>query len=343
MDRVSVAALSKAADAPAPDRPTLVPAILRAFAGFALTLVLLELAARAYGLHQPVIFEKTEYGYRAAPSQNLKRFGNRVYYNDAGLRSEPFAPRPAAGTLRVLCVGDSVTNGGALTDQAVTYPYRLRALLGERLQRVEVLNASAPGWAVANELGWLRREGVLNSAFVVLLLSGHDLFQDMAPAAVVGTHPSFPEKRPAFALQDIMEHYVLPRLLSVALEDPGVVDVVATKAAARHNLEDVLEFEARVRRAGARLVVVYLHEEQRGDFAPVEREAEEQLFAALGTRGIRPLTLEAAIGLRGRRAFYRDAVHPNAAGNHAIAQEVARHILAATASSGDSAQRKQSP
>ena len=108
-------------------------------------LVVAEIACRAYGLHTPVLYEATPYGYRVRPNQDLRRFGNRVFYNAQGLRSEPAEPMPSAGVERVLCIGDSVTFGGTQTDQQDTYPYQLQGALRRRGLSAEVLNASAGG------------------------------------------------------------------------------------------------------------------------------------------------------------------------------------------------------
>src|SRR5262249_53708208 len=108
-------------------------------ASIAVLLVVAELLARAAGLHTRVLYEKTSYGYRVAPNQALERFGRTVAYNSQGLRS---APLPATGNeLRVLCLGDSITNGGTLTDQADTYPSRLERELSAEAAGVRVLNA----------------------------------------------------------------------------------------------------------------------------------------------------------------------------------------------------------
>lgn len=170
--------------------------------------LMLEIAARLCGLGRPLLYEKTSYGYRVVPGQSLNRFGNRIYYNEQGLRSEMIAPRPPPHTLRILCVGDSITFGSTATDQQLTYPYLLRQALSvrDRQQSFEVLNASAGGWALENEEGWLAENGVLGSHVVVLQVATHDLFQEKAGSDVVGRDPSFPRgsrrrrrRRPIFA------------------------------------------------------------------------------------------------------------------------------------------------
>ncbi len=303
--------------------------------------VLLEVAGRMVGLEQPVIYEKTVYGYRVVPNQDLRRFGNRSSYNEQGLRSEPMRLSVAPGTLRVLCLGDSVTNGGAITDQAATIPYQLQASLRARFDSVEVLNASAPGWAIANELGWLRENGIFHSRFVVLIISTHDLFQEMAPSSIVGSHPSFPDKRPLLALQDAMQHYVLPQVFHVGeshdpgVADPGVADGAASDAQAALNRDEVLTIDKIVRQQGSRLLVLFLTQASDSDLDTRTLGAKRRLFAALAAQRVPALTLDAEIKRYGRNALYRDDVHPNPAGNRVIAAAIARDITGLVAAPTD--------
>src|SRR5262252_4393364 len=60
-------------------------------ASVAVLLLVAELVARSAGLHTPVLYERTSYGYRVAPDQSLNRFGRAVEYNAHGLRSAPLA------------------------------------------------------------------------------------------------------------------------------------------------------------------------------------------------------------------------------------------------------------
>jgi lysophospholipase L1-like esterase len=291
-------------------------------------LVSLEIAGRYWGLHHPVVFERTTYGYRIVPGQDIRRFGNRAYFNSLGLRSEPASAVPAAGMVRILCLGDSVTYGGATTDQADTYPYQLQAQLGGVPGRIEVLNASAPGWAVDNELGWLRDNGTLSSRYVVLTLSTHDLFQPLAMSSTVGTHPSFPDHRPMLALEEIAVRYVLPRLLpSLDLADPGVRgDEQWTEEMARANRDSVLLMDQMVRNSGGTLVVMISTEAIDPNQSDLANSARRQLVEALDQRDVGVLNIDAAIQRYGRAALFRDTVHPNPEGNRVLAAAVAEYL-----------------
>jgi len=287
-----------------------------------------ELAGRTAGLHRPLLYEPTSYGYRVQPNQSLRRFGNRVFYDERGLRSEPVADRPRPGVLRVLCIGDSITNGGTLTDQPATYPYQLADLLSRTVRRVEVLNASAGGWALENEAGWLEANGLVGAAIVVLEVATHDLFQSMASAELVDRHPSFPSHPPRFALEELAVRYTLPRLGFTASADPGVTLDSHTAAAVERGLRTLDRIHAQVRAAGAVLVLLQI-EQPRGreptDEVTASAKAALRAFAA---QHAIPLVAPAPlIEARGGTRLFRDGLHPNELGNRAIAESVAVALL----------------
>jgi lysophospholipase L1-like esterase len=291
-----------------------------------------EFLLRLAGLHTPLLYERTGYGYRVVPGQSLSRFGNAVSYDAAGLRSAPVAagdPRP-----RVLCLGDSITNGGTLSDQADTFPVVLERMLGERGTGVRVMNASAGGWAPANQLGWLRENGLQGAGVVVLTLNTLDLFQPLAGSDLVGSHPAFPDRAPRFALQELFGRYLLPRLFGGAdARDPGAAAPVPGEAATRAPLEAVAAIADLVRARRAVLAVMFV--EQPAELEPrgaVVDQAKQRLFTLLRERGV-PLarTREAMLAGGGARLL-RDGLHPNAAGNLVLAAAAAGLVSSALSS-----------
>lgn len=290
-----------------------------------------ELGCRALGLHTPVLYETTTYGYRVQPDQDIMRFGNRIFYNAFGMRSEPVAARPAPGVFRVLCVGDSVTNGGTVTDQAETYPYLLAEMLRTSHVRNEVLNASAPGWAVANEAGWLREHGTYGSAALVLTISTHDLFQPMEGPEIVGSQPSFPTHAPRLGLQDFLTHYFLPWLSSRRFADPGV-DLSDGQSMPPAVAVDQIIFAAEIaRRQGTVPLLLFVESPMDAERAdPRNESAKTLLFATLKAHRIPFANAREAMAKAGGGTLFRDGLHPNAAGNGVMAK-VALELIASAA------------
>lgn len=289
---------------------------------FLLALVGAEVLGRAAGLRAPILYEATEYGYRVVPDQDIRRFGRHAFFNAQGMRSPPIAALPAADTVRVLFLGDSVTNGAIHIDQQDTYPNVAERLLRSRFLAIETLNASAPGWATGNELGWLRSHGVFGSRFVVLTISTHDLFQPDAPGSVVGEHPSFPDHRPVLALQEFVVRYVQPYLSQrLDLADPGVGGQRDPDQPAR-SIANVLSIDDAVRASNAELVVVFLEERMdRGDDT-LSKGAKRVFFTSMASQGIPVLTFATRIERFGHETLFFDEVHPNIEGNRLIAEMV---------------------
>lgn len=305
---------------------------LAALAGLMVAVVAVELAARMAGLGRPLLYEKTDYGYRVRPDQSLTRFGNRVSYNAYGMRSAPVDARPPAGVLRVLCVGDSITFGSTSTDQSDTYPYQLQALLETygAPGRYEVLNISAGGWAMENEEGWLKAHGVYGSHAVILQVATHDLFQEKAGSEVVGTHAAFPERPPLLALQELMVRYVLPRLSArLRLRDPGEVLYHHDRDDVARTMATLERIAGLVRGEGAELFVLFV--EQPAGYEPddeLTRYGKARLHAKVDELRI-PLVLTAqAMEAAGGAKAFMDGLHPNRLGNAVMAEQAASRLLA---------------
>ncbi len=290
-----------------------------------------ELYARlGLGLGQPLLYEADPiYGYRVKPNQDVRRFGNRLTYNAQGLRNEAIAPFPAANTLRILCLGDSITYGGAQTDQTETYPYLLQAAWKARLARdnsptrVEVLNASAGGWGMGNILAYLRTFGTYNSHLIILQVGSNDLFQPPTAGDLVGRAVSFPSRAPWFALEDGFTRYFLPKYLPALARDPGV-QVAPSRLELDRNLQRIAAIVRLARDRRAR-IAIFLIEQPAGlePNLPLYAEGKTRLAALAAQFNAPYLRLRDRLATAGGTALFRDGLHPNPQGNRAIAEALA--------------------
>jgi lysophospholipase L1-like esterase len=287
-----------------------------------------EVALRIYGLGQPLLYERMPYGYRVVPGQTLKRFGNRVFYNDYGLRSEPIAPTPPAGVLRVLCIGDSVTFGTTKTDQSQTYPYLVQRELERAGIRAEVLNASAGGWAVENEEGWLSEHGTLGSGIVIIQVATHDLFQKKASGQVVGNHPSFPDRKPVFALQELVSRYLLPRLIPGSVYNHDEEYDSRTEEDVARTLASLERIDDFVKNSGGQLMV-FLAEHASSDEPAdaITLYAKQALATRMRARGVPVVRSQEGLDAAGGSKLFYDPVHPNPQGNLVIARSLAAAVM----------------
>ena len=173
-----------------------------------------ELVARyALGLGNPPLSQPhptIEYLFK--PNQDVKRFNNRVLINAYGMRSHQFPKQKPAGEFRLMVFGDSVLNGGNLTDHenlgTKIAQKELEGLLGKPVQ---VGNISAGSWGPGNWLAYAKEFGFFGADLVVLVASSHDIADNPTFAPLdPNTHP---QKAPVSALIEGAVRY-LPHYLS---------------------------------------------------------------------------------------------------------------------------------
>lgn len=182
----------------------------------AVGLVAIEASLSVYGFGSPPLYVGDEnIGYLLAPSQKLKRFGNRIEINEYSMRAGAIAPLPTLGTLRVFLLGDSLANGNWWTDQSdilsAKIAHSLDLNLPEGYSAVEAINASANSWGPRNELAYLERYGTFGATVLVLLLNTDDLFGTQPTPLQVGRDRSYPDKKPPLAIAEIISRYQKPQ------------------------------------------------------------------------------------------------------------------------------------
>ena len=161
-----------------------------------------------YGLGDAVLMRADDdYEYIAQPNQRRKRFGNRVVYNSHSMRNEELIP----GSARILCIGDSILNGGTLTDQSELATSILsKELSAETGKQVQVLNVSAGSWGPDNCLAYLKRHGHFGAKGIILVVSSHDAHDTMTFVPVVGQHRSYPSRQYPLAIMELWDRYLFP-------------------------------------------------------------------------------------------------------------------------------------
>ncbi|WP_448570608.1 hypothetical protein [Trichothermofontia sp.] len=149
--------------------------------------------------------------YMFKPNQDVYRFGNHIIINQYGMRTAPFSVDETDDELRIMVFGDSVLNGGNLTDHADLATTFLQEKLNQtQKQKVVVGNISAGSWGPGNWLAYAKEYGFFGADVVVLVISSHDYadnpsFSDLNQ----NTHPT---RYPILALVEGVTRY-LPRYL----------------------------------------------------------------------------------------------------------------------------------
>jgi hypothetical protein len=163
------------------------------------------IARFGFGLGEPpLVIRDDDCGYRFAPNQSVKRFGNRISYDANSVRiSINSIDGEDKNVMRVLVVGDSVLNGGALTDDAETATSTLNQMfLSRGGKTLSFINLSAGSWAPPQQYGYLRAHGTLDADAVVFVFNSSD-----ALGNVRANTPPFPTLKPWCALEELVLRY----------------------------------------------------------------------------------------------------------------------------------------
>lgn len=243
--------------------------------------------------------------YMFAPNQDVYRFHNHQVYNELGMRGPPLdqveAPR------RVMVFGDSVLNGGNLTDQA-----ELATTLASDAQTF-FGNVSAGSWGPANMGAWIDKYGFLGAQTSIFVLSSHDL-TDLPTFAQLDPQ-SHPTKRPVSALLEGLERY-LPRYLPIpgaqgGSEIPAASSSAEDRATGAREIEKLL---VRARNAGVKVCLIqHATETEAGNGLDHDADVIRAIFTKRDVPVISDET-QLKASLRAGTTPYRDDIHINAKG-----------------------------
>jgi hypothetical protein len=285
-----------------------------------------ELFARFYlGLGDPPLSEPhptIEYLFK--PDQKVHRFGNLFQTNRYGMRSDDFAPQKTdPRELRVMIYGDSVVNGGNLTDQRLLATSYLQRVLARQLRRpVVVGNISAGSWGPPNELAYLKQYGFLDADIVVLVLSSSDY--DDAPTFEPLNPLTHPTEAPLSALWEGIVRYLPRYTTGLATNESGVVPDarhIANKRDVQVSLGAEREFLEMAKAEGVRVLLVqHWTESELRTGNPLEGHAAIRLVAAEVAVPTYDDVDKLRQVLNAGRNPYRDDIHINEVGQQALAE-----------------------
>ncbi|HJQ84247.1 MAG TPA: SGNH/GDSL hydrolase family protein [Candidatus Binatia bacterium] len=286
----------------------------------AVALALAELALRAIGLGDPILYEnRASYGYRPLPDQSRRRlFGARVHVNSLGLRG----PEPPAGALRLLFLGDSVTWGGSAVDDrelfAAVAADTVAARLGDRAPAVAPLDAGVNGWGPQNVLALLEEHGGFGSAVWVLTLIEDDFRRDKTRTGEV---PYF-NVAPTTALEELA---VLAAYKVVTAYKRPKPDADLERIAS-DNLAACARIFALARDADARLLVVW--HPTAPALAGTERQPNRARLATVADAAGVPLLDLGAVYSTAGEGLYADGLHLSVAGHRVAGRAIGERLAA---------------
>jgi hypothetical protein len=297
-------------------------------ASLLLMVIVTEIMLRlTLGFGTPVLYQRdADAGYIAVPSQDVRRFGVSIHINAFGMRSDDFLPHKTEGTYRVFFLGDSVAFGTTRVGQAEIFPSVVERQISTVVhQRVEVLNASAGGWAPSNELAFLRSRGTFESDLVMFVINTLDLNQAFTTHSddQMTPYSDVPGDRPASAIAELFIRYLLPRIKgSLETHDAGSVESPVDPAEEVPPILNSLERAKEFAQAnGAKFAILFTPQyfiAGRADWT-----LAKQMFLDWAKAGkltvidMSPDFLSVPVS-----RYYLENIHPNSAGHALIAQRL---------------------
>jgi hypothetical protein len=288
----------------------------------AVTLLAEILLRSVFGFARPLLYQTDPAcGYLPKPDQHVRRFFCLNEINSYSMRSPAIQPRRPADTFRLLCIGDSVTYGTTFVPQDQIFTSLLaKSLPAVQHQNVEVLNASAGGWAPANELGFLKSRGTMDANLVLFIWNTGDLNQ---PFNAFRAIEDLPTENPMTALGEVWSRYVVPRLFRAAAPAPAATASEAEddlQLAA--NLECLSQARAIADQAGARLRLLYCASPVPGWYSAQYTRLYQRLVQWTTEQHVPLLDLSSAFPLAAADSLTFDGVHLRPAGHKVVADEI---------------------
>ncbi len=298
------------------------------------TIVAGEIFARYYlGLGTPplsITHPIIEYMYK--PNQDVYRFGNHFFTNQYGMRTIPFNAEKGNNEYRIMVFGDSVLNGGNLTDHSELATSILQNTLDDPALKQDIIvgNISAGSWGPGNWLTYAEEYGFFGADAIVLVISSHD-YVDIPTFQPLNenTHPT---EMPLSALIEGITRY-LPRYLpqlgtGEAGNEPDRFDEKINEQHALKGLRDLRSFIELAKNNATTNILVLQHLEkaeiEKGSPNPGYQRIKEVCESLrIMCVSIEPYFLES---MEKGANPYRDNIHPNQIGQQLIANAILKNI-----------------
>ncbi|MGH8210260.1 MAG: SGNH/GDSL hydrolase family protein [Steroidobacteraceae bacterium] len=281
----------------------------------------------AYGFGRPLLYASDPVvGYLPKPNQLVHRFGATNRINASSMRADEFAKIKDPNSFRLFFIGDSVTYGTTYVEQNQIFTERIGVALSKRLHRhVEILNASAGGWAPENEYRYLRTRGTYGADAVIFVINTNDLDQMFERLEV---SPQFPTKNPLTAVGEVWERYIEPRIYAgIRTTDPG--SQVDTDPDIRREQGVLRTLEnARALTAAARIPFALIFSPAAYEFehTPAWQAAVQNLFQWASAQRVELVDMTPVYARYSKKQVYLDDIHLTPFGHELVATEFLAHI-----------------
>lgn len=284
---------------------------------FVLLLIGIELYLRLYwGLGDNVLYKDDPIvEYIPIANQNRFIFRNHVSYNSFSMRSKEVD----TNAIKILGLGDSVINGGTLTDDdSLATTILSRQLTKLFHKNIQVLNISSGSWAPDNCFAYIKKYGDFDAKLFILFVSSHDAHDNMTFQKTAGVSDNFPDKQYPLAIFELFDRYLMPRidnLFSKQTIDPSFAEINKHGKVFNTGFENLNSYcnEHKIE------LLIYLHAEQSEDIRNSYNSQGQEIMNFANAHNI-PLIKELDNKLS--LADYRDQIHINNLGQKVLADKV---------------------
>ncbi|HTF20502.1 MAG TPA: hypothetical protein VK658_20660 [Chryseolinea sp.] len=279
---------------------------------FAITTIALIVIAETllrtlWGFGSMVLFyDDPDFEYLAKPNQERMRFGNHISYNEQSMRSNPLL---SSDECVVLGFGDSVINGGTLTDQD---SLATSIVENQFAGKIRFLNISAGSWGPDNCAAYLRTHGDFQAKMIILVVSSHDAHDNMTFEKTSGVHESYPDHQYPLAIVEVLDKYIIPRIRGMISSVPQGDNLMINKNGVGFNsgFQEFLEY---TQKTGIPLLIC-LHAEK--------AEVDDHAFNAQGKEILdfcvrNKINVITGFEIGEKPEYYRDEIHLNEKGQKA--------------------------
>ncbi len=310
--------------------------------------VLGEVILQILGFGHPALVRLNDITqYELLPNQHVRRMWPlsdsavaHVDTNQFGMRSMPISPVKPSGTLRIYFLGDSITYGTTQIDQSQIFTDLIRRELPSIVhQPVEVMDGAISGWAITNELAYLKEHGTVQADRVILVLNDGDPAQPVAPKPYNYGIPSV-EFNPKSGyeelwfrvaepmLQKTFKKHHIPLLQGATYQDPGLV-VDDDAAVIQQNLRNLDEMRAYLQQNNTPFSILFIPFPGSYKDPVADRKAEvaKEVIAEWTAKNNVPFLYIGPYISRSNPAsvLLRDHSHFNMQGNREVATAIENH------------------
>jgi lysophospholipase L1-like esterase len=280
----------------------------------------------------PLLISHPRIEYMFKPDQDVYRFHNHIVVNQYGMRSEPFPANRQEAEIRIMVFGDSIINGGSVTDHEDLATSLLKTRLQNELdEQVVVGNISAGSWGPGNWLAYAKEFGFFDADILILVVSSHDFADN--PTFEPLDNNIYPTEKPLFAFLEGVSRY-LPRYFPGRrdLSESAEVNLTSSNIReqdAQKGLGDLRDFlELGLTQVETVIVFQYWDEEEIANGSA--KEGYYKIKSTCEDVGLTPISLASYFieTIQNDEDPFRDNIHPNELGQRLISEVIFQYLPA---------------